>query len=209
MKGRSISSRGSVARCHKKGSHRLTIGINVVILQDDLNYVGILSTTTLGVRRLLHSAPGNPPFGTYETLGFHKSQTEDRQVTLENADGKFQSKLVLAENARGAARLRKKEYRGQVCCTKPEAEQAAARVFWDDSFVIKGESCKARAFKEGLQRRVQSAKRCMVMALAWHTLETIENGRKGVYQGTVSPGASLHFCTWPPVPCGTGAGCTR
>ena len=56
----------------------------------------ISSATTLGVRRLLHSVPGDPPFGTYETI--------------ENADGKFQTKLVLAENARGAARLRKKEY---------------------------------------------------------------------------------------------------
>ena len=93
------------------------------------------------MRRLLHSVPGDPPFGTYETI--------------ENADGKFQSKLVLAENARGAARLRKKEYRGPVCRTKPEAEQAAARVFWDDSLV------KERAAKLEPSKKVRrNVKRC-------------------------------------------------
>ena len=81
----------------------------------------ISSATMLGVRRLLHSVPGDPPFGTYETF--------------EKEDGKFQSKLVLTDDTRIAAGLKQREYTGEKCSTKPEAEQAASRAFWDDSLV--------------------------------------------------------------------------
>ena len=72
----------------------------------------------LAVRRLLHHKPGDPKFGTYDTV--------------KDADGNFQSTLRLIRRAQAAARLRKREYKGEKCRTKIEAEVSAARVFWDD-----------------------------------------------------------------------------
>eukprot|EP00435_Cladocopium_sp_Y103_P074458 s171_g48.t2 len=92
--------------------------------------------------RLLHSEPGDPPFGTYETL--------------EDADGNFKSKLLLTDNARVTARLRKQEYRGKVRRTKPEAEQAAARVFWDDS-LVKERAAKLEPSKKAKRNVKRSA----------------------------------------------------
>eukprot|EP00435_Cladocopium_sp_Y103_P003983 s2263_g1.t1 len=68
--------------------------------------------------RLLHAEPGDPPFGTYDTV--------------EGADGNFHSTLQLTERAQKAARLKKREYEGEVCSTGPDAETSAARLFWDD-----------------------------------------------------------------------------
>ena len=103
----------------------------------------ISSATTLGVRRLLHSVPGDPPFGTYETF--------------EKEDGKFQSKLVLPENTRRAAGLRQREYTGEKCSTKPEAEQAAARAFWDDS-LVKERAAKLEPSKKARRKVERCAK---------------------------------------------------
>eukprot|EP00435_Cladocopium_sp_Y103_P000015 s6761_g1.t1 len=62
---------------------------------------------------LLHTKPREPPFGTYETVKHEK--------------GKVQSTLKLSEKARAAARLRKRQYEGEVCGTRIEAETSAAR----------------------------------------------------------------------------------
>ena len=85
----------------------------------------------LAVRRLLHHKPDDPKFGTYHTV--------------QDADGNFQSTLRLIHRAQAAARLRKREYKGEVCGAVPRWKQScqppacfgmilksAARVFWDD-----------------------------------------------------------------------------
>ena len=73
------------------------------------------------MRRALHFEPGDPPFGTYDTVKHEKDN--------------FQCTLRLSEKARDAVRLTKMEYKGEVGGTKLEAETLAARVFWDDPLV--------------------------------------------------------------------------
>eukprot|EP00435_Cladocopium_sp_Y103_P054573 s1802_g17.t2 len=64
--------------------------------------------------RLHHAKAGDPPFGTYDTV--------------KDEEGNFQSTLRLSERSRAAARLRKRQYEGEVCGTRIEAETSAARV---------------------------------------------------------------------------------
>eukprot|EP00435_Cladocopium_sp_Y103_P051854 s376_g16.t1 len=69
-------------------------------------------------RRLLHKTPDDPPFGTYHTV--------------KDEEGKFRSTLRLSDKAFAAARLRKREYEGEVGSTQTEAELSAARALWDE-----------------------------------------------------------------------------
>lgn len=73
------------------------------------------------MRRALHAKTGDPPFGKYETV--------------KDEEGNFRSTLRLSERARDVARLRKRQYEGEVRCTKKEADLSAARAFWDDPHV--------------------------------------------------------------------------
>ena len=70
------------------------------------------------VRRLLHSAPGDPAFGTYDSIV--------------DVDGKWVSTLRLSDKAKKAAHVKKTDYAGGGFRTKLEAETSAARLFWDD-----------------------------------------------------------------------------
>ena len=70
------------------------------------------------MRRLLHSKPGDDPFGIYHTV--------------QDADGNFQCTLRLSKRAQAAARLGTREYKGEVSGSKWEAEISAAREFWED-----------------------------------------------------------------------------
>lgn len=78
----------------------------------------ICSAKTLSVRRLLHSRPGDPPFGIYKTI--------------KDEDGKFHSTLQLRERVQAAANAGNREYKGEEGSTKNEAEESAARLFWAD-----------------------------------------------------------------------------
>eukprot|EP00435_Cladocopium_sp_Y103_P007136 s4881_g2.t1 len=121
--------------------------------------------------RLLHSGPGDPGFGTYEIL--------------KDADGKFQCTLRLAEGARTAARLRRREYKGGVCRTKAEAEQSAARAFWDDS-LVKERAAKLEPSKKDRRNRKRfaeakaaSAKRKALYGYGTGVERIITEDRKG------------------------------
>ena len=70
------------------------------------------------MRRLLHHKPGDPKFGSYDTV--------------KDADGNFQCTLRLTKRAQAAARLGTREYKGEVSGSKWEAEISAAREFWED-----------------------------------------------------------------------------
>ena len=111
---------------------------------------GHLSATTFAVRRLLHSKPGDDPFGIHKTV--------------KDADGNFQSALRLTNRAQAAARLGNREYKGEVCSSKMEAEVSAARVFWEELRVQERAeklepSKKVRKEKDAAQSAMQSAKR--------------------------------------------------
>ena len=77
-----------------------------------------MSNTMRAVRRLLHSKPHDPPFGTWETV--------------RDKDGKFRCTLRLTDRAQAATGARKMEYKGPPCCNTGDAEKSAAAVFWDD-----------------------------------------------------------------------------
>ena len=111
---------------------------------------GHLSATTFAVRRLLHSKPGDDPFGIHKTV--------------KDADGNFQSALRLTNRAQAAARLGNREYKGEVCSSKMEADVSAARVFWEELRVQERAeklepSKKVRKEKDAAQSAMQSAKR--------------------------------------------------
>eukprot|EP00435_Cladocopium_sp_Y103_P045450 s376_g13.t1 len=95
-------------------------------------------------RRLLHKAPDDPPFGTYHTV--------------KDEEGKFRSTLRLSDKAFAAARLRQREYEGEVGSTKTGAELSAARVLWDDPRMREG-AAKLHPSKKAEKRRKASARR--------------------------------------------------
>ena len=84
--------------------------------------LSICQPRSLPLRRLLHFKNGDPKFIFY--------------VTRELADGSFQSTLRLSEKAKAWGRLQKMEYAGHKCSTEKESEMSAARVFWEDPFVL-------------------------------------------------------------------------
>ena len=93
------------------------------------------------MRRLLHSKPGDDPFGIHKTV--------------KDADGNFQSALRLTNRAQAAARLGNREYKGEVCSSKMEADVSAARVCWEELRV------QERAEKlEPSKRAKMGRKRC-------------------------------------------------
>ena len=106
------------------------------------------------MRRLLHSKPHDPPYGTWETV---------------RDDGKYQCTLRLTDRAQAATCARKMEYKGQVCRNTGDAEKSAAGLFWDDHGVrataaMLGPSRKAwkrstnaRDFQESLKAKRQCA----------------------------------------------------
>lgn len=90
------------------------------------------------MRRLLHAEPHDPPFGTYETV--------------QTADCKFESTLRLSDRAQAAAGLSNTEYKGEVCSNKAEAENSAARVFWDDP-IAQERAAKLEPSRKSLKER--------------------------------------------------------
>ena len=102
---------------------------------DVVEISGNLWPTTLAVRRLLYSEPGDPPFGKYHTF--------------QGPDGNFQSTL-------------KKEYQGEVSSSSAEAETLAACKFCDDPHVQERarELPPSKKFRKQRQRRADhNAKR--------------------------------------------------
>ena len=128
------------------------------------------------MRRALHFEPGDPPFGTYDTVKHEKDN--------------FQCTLRLSEKARDAVRLTKMEYKGEVGGTKLEAETLAARVFWDDPLVKE----KAAKLPPGIniQKRKKTCaeylKGAMPNANAIGDSNDSHVHRKGSKQGSVPQG---------------------
>lgn len=129
------------------------------------------------MRRLLHSEPGDPPFGEYHTvLGL---------------DGNFQSTLILTDEAQAAAQLWKKEYQGEASSSSAEAETLAACKFWDDPHVQE----RARELPPSKKSRKQRHRRADHNAKrkAEHLKEKVLKAK--VLEGSVSHGflTLLHF----------------
>ena len=96
---------------------------------------------------MLHSAPGDPAFGTYDSIV--------------DVDGKWVSTLRLSDKAKKAARVKKTDYAGKAFDTKLQAETSAARLFWDDPRV-QDRAKKLEPSKKAQKRRnacIEHAKR--------------------------------------------------
>eukprot|EP00435_Cladocopium_sp_Y103_P072721 s171_g41.t1 len=119
--------------------------------------------------RLFHSEPGGPQFGTYETQ--------------KDVDGNFQSTLQLSEKARTAAGLRNWEYKGELCRTKPEAEQSASRLLWEDPN-IREKAAKLPPSKKARRQKKRaaeaSAKRKALYGYGTGVERIVREDRKGV-----------------------------
>ena len=113
----------------------------------------------LAVRRLLHHKPDDPKFGTYHTV--------------QDADGNFQSTLRLIHRAQAAARLRKREYKGEVCGAVPRWKQSCQPPACFGMILKhrrKPQSCRLQRRCRGRRNAAQSAMqpaKCDGMALVW------------------------------------------
>ena len=103
-----------------------------------------MSATPLAVRRLLHSKPGDPPFGIYKTV--------------RDEDGKYTSRLRLREFVQRKANAKNREYQGEASRTKIEAETSAARVFWEDPR-IQERAAKLAPSKKARRQKKRCAQR--------------------------------------------------